>query len=306
MGKRLNINPGDKFGEWTVIKEVIKGNRRHFLCECSCEEKTKREVALYSLTMSHSKSCGCLNIKALRNRAIMIAGSLGDIYGRVTIVDILDTEPGKPRRVLGRCSCNGNIKEYSLARLKSGDTSSCGCYQIEQATKFNTLQVKDYQEKYQLFCKVEEIRDRTDGPGIEVRCKHSDCRKWFKPTKNQLRGRINSIEKFDEKSPGVEMNFYCSDACKYSCDTYRAQITPKSLRNVKTQSRCNQKSNKKSLLGLQIDECGYNYCEKCGKEFDSSDLIIHHNIMVGKDHDMADDMSHQILVCKEHHEHKGC
>lgn len=233
--KRIEVEKGDKFGRWTVIEEVERrGYIRYFLCECSCINKTRREVLIYLLV--------------------------------------------------------------------NGDSKSCGCYQRERVVQTSTLKTADYKIKHPLFYEIEEIKDREDG--IEVKCKH--CKNWFKPSNSQTRDRIRAIENTGRLSLGTELNFYCSEECKHNCDTYRTQITPKSLRNVKTASRCNQRINRQALLDLQIDEYGYNYCEKCGKEFGKSDIALHHNIMVSKDHDMADDMSHQLLLCKKCHKHKGC
>lgn len=298
--QKRKITPGDKFGRWIVIMEVEKRQKhRDFLCECSCVNKTRKIIQYTSLVGKTSQSCGCIKKEMMSEKEDVI----GKIYNRITVISEIETSHDGRRRIMGRCSCNGNIKEYQLGHLRSGKTLSCGCLHIEKNIK-RTLQVKDYQEKYPLFCKVEEIRDCETGLGIEVKCKH--CREWFKPTGTQINRRVRAIERPDIRHLGREANFYCSDDCKQDCDTYHAINTPKSLRNIKTQSRCNQSVNRKALLDLQIDECGYNYCEICGKEFNPSDLIIHHNIMVGLDHSVADDMSHQILVCREHHEHKGC
>jgi hypothetical protein len=60
--KPLLINGGDIFGRWTVIKEVVSLNsNRKFLCECSCENKTQKEVALCRLRSGSSTSCGCFH-----------------------------------------------------------------------------------------------------------------------------------------------------------------------------------------------------------------------------------------------------
>ena len=49
---------GKEFGRWKVIK--YSGNKK-WLCECSCENKTVREVDGNSLKRGLSKSCGCLH-----------------------------------------------------------------------------------------------------------------------------------------------------------------------------------------------------------------------------------------------------
>jgi len=260
------------------------------------------------LKRGRSQSCGCYNkervIETNFNSGIDYTGH---IFGRLTVLSEVERWKSEDRKMLDQCSCpNKTIREYTLASLRGGKTTSCGCYKTETTIERQTMQVKDYQERHPIFCQVEDIMDDPNGLGILVRCKYSECHGWMKPTRDQLSGRIAAIEKLNKKSPGTELNFYCSNGCKYSCDTYRAQTTPKLLRNVRRRARCNQHINRKALLDLQIDEFGYNYCEKCGKRFDSKDLALHHNIMVSLDPGMADDMSHQLLCCVEHHEHKGC
>jgi len=146
--------------------------------------------------------------------------------------------------------------------------------------------------------------DDPNSYGILVKCKK--CDKWFPPTTSQINSRLKALEKPNERWIGIELNFYCSDKCKQECGIFNAKTTPKSLRNVKKQSRCNQHINRKALLDNQEDKYGYCHCEVCGRPFARRALIIHHNIMVGKDHTMADDMSHQMIVCAEHHKHDGC
>lgn len=299
MGKRLNINIGDTFGRLTVIREEEKNNgRRYFTCKCSCGNETK--VIIGSLIYGYTTSCGCYHKEKITRRKSVI----GNTYGRLTVISEITTSPGEKRRVMAQCSCNGGIKEYDLFSIVYGDAKSCGCYNKENAKERFTYKLIDYEEKYPTFCKVEEIRDCEYEPGIEVRCKK--CNEWFKPTSKNIQKRIEAIERPKLESLSRENNFYCSDKCKQECDIFRSQTIPKSLRNVKKQSRCNQSINRKALLDLQIDECGYNYCEKCSKEFSKLDLALHHNIMVSNDHTMADDMSHQLLCCKECHEHKEC
>jgi hypothetical protein len=48
---------GEQVGRWTVIERVKPG---WWLCECSCEEKTRKEVRQQDLQRGKSRSCGCL------------------------------------------------------------------------------------------------------------------------------------------------------------------------------------------------------------------------------------------------------
>jgi len=142
---------------------------------------------------------------------------------------------------------------------------------------------------------------KDDGTG-KLMCRCTKCREYFYPTFYAVRSRSSSLKGHQLG----ECRLYCSDECKESCPIFRRHKLPEGQLNIKLASRCNQKLNKRQLLDLQVDEYGYNFCEKCGKRFDERDLIIHHNIRVSDDHREADNMSHQILVCKEHHTHKFC
>lgn len=54
--RRLAIRKGDTYGEWTVIKEIKqRGNRRYFLCKCSCG--SDKEVYLGHLRNGASTKC---------------------------------------------------------------------------------------------------------------------------------------------------------------------------------------------------------------------------------------------------------
>ena len=56
---------GQTFGQWTVICQVedfVGKDGRHYaqwLCECSCEKKTRKNVVGKYLTSGDSTSCGC-------------------------------------------------------------------------------------------------------------------------------------------------------------------------------------------------------------------------------------------------------
>jgi len=59
-GKRLEIKPGERFGRFTIIREISKRNgRRYFWCKCDCG--AEKAVRLYSLTSGKIISCGCYN-----------------------------------------------------------------------------------------------------------------------------------------------------------------------------------------------------------------------------------------------------
>ena len=60
----------------------------------------------------------------------------GQQFGRLTVIE-RDTS-SKRSAWFCRCSC-GNIKSVQMTHLRSGATTSCGCYQKERASKSNLI-----------------------------------------------------------------------------------------------------------------------------------------------------------------------
>lgn len=58
MGKKIDVVPGEKFGDLTIIHEIERyKKKRYFLCRCSCGEI--RKVRFIALRAGEVKSCGC-------------------------------------------------------------------------------------------------------------------------------------------------------------------------------------------------------------------------------------------------------
>lgn len=116
--KRRNL-VGQTFGHWTVISEVAAKQPPHWLCRCTCG--TERSVKGYSLTTGASVSCGQCSTKLE-----------GHVFGRLTVISRAENIPlpSMPHgRVafLCRCVC-GEERTVSVTSLRSGETTSCGCY----------------------------------------------------------------------------------------------------------------------------------------------------------------------------------
>lgn len=60
----MKLNAGDKFGDWTVIREVEPyhpSGARAYLCRCVCGNE--RIVRAERLISGKSKSCGCVTTR---------------------------------------------------------------------------------------------------------------------------------------------------------------------------------------------------------------------------------------------------
>ena len=84
MPKFIDIT-GKTFGKWFVIEKMnYKDNRGQilWLCECSCENKTRRVVKGGALTSGKSTNCGCERIKKLIENS-----KLRKKYNKYEIID---------------------------------------------------------------------------------------------------------------------------------------------------------------------------------------------------------------------------
>ena len=128
-----------------------------------------------------------------------------------------------------------------------------------------------------------------------VRCKY--CKEYFKPTYSNLKSRVNIIN--NNISSATQNFLFCSDECKDSCGLYNLRSDP-ALQTIKQKARSCQKESKYALLALQIDEFGYNYCDRCGKQFDSVEL--HHTEKVSECPEQSISARGHMLVCKDCHD----
>ena len=114
--KKIELQPGDRFGKLTVLEETerLPGWHRAYLCSCDCGKQVIRRGS--SLVSEHLKSCGCLQKKPLRE---------GAIFGRLTVIKKTSFERG-PVFYLCKCSC-GKETKVTKHPLESGRTKSCGC-----------------------------------------------------------------------------------------------------------------------------------------------------------------------------------
>lgn len=107
------IQPGMKFGHWTVKKysHTNKHRIKYFLCECDCG--TQRAVRGVSLIQGTSTAC----CKQCNNNII------GQTFGKLTV---LRADKSKPGYYWCHCEC-GREKSIYGSHLRAGMTKSCGC-----------------------------------------------------------------------------------------------------------------------------------------------------------------------------------
>lgn len=60
--------------------------------------------------------------------------SIGEKFGRLTVIRLLNLDKFQNRKVLCVCDC-GKEKIVALTRLRTGNVQSCGCLKVENANK---------------------------------------------------------------------------------------------------------------------------------------------------------------------------
>lgn len=138
MPNKIIITPGDKIHFWTVIGESDirnKQNKRQLIAKCACgTEKLLDARSLYGSGSRISQSCGCKSVELgnEKRKDVIVSGVK---HNRLTILKEIDSVKAPNcgstyRRVRCECEC-GDVRDYYYHAVKSGKTSSCGCYSRE-------------------------------------------------------------------------------------------------------------------------------------------------------------------------------
>lgn len=123
MSKREDLT-GKKFNKLLVLsRDIMVGNHQSWKCLCECGNI---KVARGShIKTGNIQSCGCL-----KSRANLI----GNIYGKLTVINYADDAVSGQPRWLCRCEC-GKETIVQRVNLKNGHTQSCGCLTIGETSK---------------------------------------------------------------------------------------------------------------------------------------------------------------------------
>lgn len=90
--RRIEVKPGETYGDLKVIREVESSGKRHFLCECTCGRKAT--VRLGHLRSGHSTTCGRCGLeyrgkrRTIREWAEMYGLNESTLRARLKIMDI--------------------------------------------------------------------------------------------------------------------------------------------------------------------------------------------------------------------------
>lgn len=127
-------------------------------CLCTCGKTVTRDWQ--SVRAGKTKSCGCLRRELVSERSSKPIDP-GTVFGKLAVVEYRGSQ------CLCWCSC-GNPRNVLVdsTKLRSGHTSSCGCYQREQAS-IGAIKIIKPGTVYGKLTVIEQAGDR-----CECRC---DC-----------------------------------------------------------------------------------------------------------------------------------
>lgn len=138
---------GQRFGRWTVIRrQGSSGGKALWLCMCDCGNEG--EVKSTNLRSGKSKSCGCYRKDTTSYRKIY--DMVGERFGKLSVIRMAGRKNGE-YYWLCMCDC-GNDMISRGTHLRSGHTTSCGCYAIDSFME--RYKNDDFQKK-----RIESIRD---------------------------------------------------------------------------------------------------------------------------------------------------
>lgn len=128
--KHLNENIGKKFGRLTIVSA---GSRKGY-CLCKCDCGNFKEILLTSILRKKTLSCGCLQKETVKK--IREIDLIGNRFGRWTVIG--KSEEGNCCKC--RCDC-GTVRDVKKNSLKSGGSTSCGCYKKELTSSRTTKEL---------------------------------------------------------------------------------------------------------------------------------------------------------------------
>lgn len=129
---------GKRFGNLTAIEEgephYTSGGHKKIKWVCRCDCGKTISVPAGNLNSGNTKSCGCLQ-KEMRGKN-NYSDLTGQKFGRLKVLKRCGSTNNKKALWLCECECGSRLK-IPTGSLKSGNTKSCGCYQIKRATESN-------------------------------------------------------------------------------------------------------------------------------------------------------------------------
>ena len=232
----LNINKcknhcGEKFNSLTILNKAYKKNgKTYWLCRCECGNTTL--VRYDQLTSNKIKSCGCNKDSHHVHK--------GDIFGRLTAIKQVENNSLGQTCWLCRCSC-GNTAIVTSNHLRTGHTTSCGCYNKEIIIKSSTTHGMSHTRFYGIYlsiiqrCSYSKSENYYLYGGRGIKC----LWKSFEEFKNDMyEDDLKHSKVYGEKNTSIDRvdvnGNYCKNNCRWA--TWKLQGNNKRNNHIITNS----------------------------------------------------------------------
>lgn len=114
-----------RFGKLLVIDKTDIKYRGNYFWKCLCDCGNILLIRSGSLLSGNTKSCGCSRLDYIKDNCVKWLKP-GEVFGRLTVIGCIGK---RNKRYLYLCKCIcGNEKVVKAVSLRTGETTSCGCY----------------------------------------------------------------------------------------------------------------------------------------------------------------------------------
>lgn len=218
---------------------------------------------------------GCTLMRKVREE-------VGNTYGRLTILE--EVEPymypsgEKRRQFLANCSCGSGLRTYRISELRSGNTKSCGCLNLEKISSHSMSTTRIYQ------CWA-DMKTRCDNPANKFYKDYGGrgityCEKW-----KSFEGFFEDMG--DSYSDDLTLNRrdndgqYCKENCEWDNKNFQGHMRRKQKGTKLESIGTVQYSNSLMFYArIKINEKGitlgtYSTEEDASKAYDDASEIVY-------------------------------
>lgn len=181
-----------QFGQLIVLYRVQNlGTTRgaKWRCQCSCGNET--EVLASNLKRGHTLSCGCMQKAKVKESHFI--DETGKKYGRLTVLERGEDyiSPAGYHSLTWKCKCDcGNIITTHASALRSGKTTSCGCFRLEQVSnRVNEKYIGKSFHHITVLSKMQEPKEAKEES--RWKCKCNLCNRELILTTGRLNTQIS-------------------------------------------------------------------------------------------------------------------